>query len=305
MARVLGITCGIFLASTCLLSALFGQSLQSSESTSRLVGQFESETIFWKQFEVAQKIVALHDKTMLQGLEPWLSNEDMHLRGNAAFIFACLGDDRGFQVIKAILEDRSIRRAVFEMGSIGGPSVGLQIRQDRYYAVYLFGRLKDSRAVPILVPLLNKEDLKFGVVISLGQIGDKSAIPPLIDILNDVRRPYMQLLAIRALEQLDAKEALPTLHALIDDGSAYFDLSVPLAGAARKAIDKLEKKPWQLVTKWRVGQVLVSLRSNRVIGKLEIHMDDYAAVTRHVDCFRVIREYPMCQQMGRAGTVDL
>jgi len=82
------------------------------------------------------------------------------------------------------------------------------------------------------VPLLNDEDLKFGVVISLGQIGDKSAIPPLMDILNDVRRPYMRLLAIRALEQLEAKEALPTLHALIDDGSAYFDLSVPLAGAA-------------------------------------------------------------------------
>jgi HEAT repeat protein len=126
---------------------------------------------------------------------------------------------------------------------IGGPSVGLQIRQDRYYAVYLFGRLKDSRAVPILVPLLNDEDLKLGVVVSLGQIGDKSAIPPLMDIVNDVRRPYMRLLAIRALEQLDAKEALPTLHALIDDGSAYFDLSVPLADAARKAIDKLEQKP--------------------------------------------------------------
>jgi HEAT repeat protein len=131
---------------------------------------------------------------------------------------------------------------VFEVG-MGGPNTRLQIRDDRYYAVYLFGRLKDSRAVPILVPLLNDEDLKFGVVTSLGQIGDKSAIPPLMDILNDVRRGYMRLLAIRALEQLDAKEALPTLHVLIDDGSAYFDLSVPLAGAAQKAIDKLEQKP--------------------------------------------------------------
>ncbi len=48
---------------------------------------------------MAKKIVVLHDKSVLQPLESWLGNEDMHRRGNAAFIFASLGDDRGFQVI--------------------------------------------------------------------------------------------------------------------------------------------------------------------------------------------------------------
>ena len=62
----------------CLLSTLFGQTPQHpSDSVSGLVEQFESTTMFWKQFQVAKKIVALHDKSVLQDLEPWLSNEDM------------------------------------------------------------------------------------------------------------------------------------------------------------------------------------------------------------------------------------
>ena len=113
MACAFGGICGISVATMCLMSTLCGQtSRYPIESASGLVEQFESTT-FWKQFEVAKKIVALHDKSVLQPLEPWLGNEDMHRRGNAAFIFASLGDDRGFQVITAILEDRSANRAVF------------------------------------------------------------------------------------------------------------------------------------------------------------------------------------------------
>ena len=68
------------------------------ESDSALVQQFENTTIFWKQFEVAKKIVALRDKSVLQGLEPWLSNDDMRRRGNAAFhLLQAWGDERGFQ----------------------------------------------------------------------------------------------------------------------------------------------------------------------------------------------------------------
>src|SRR5215472_1284485 len=102
MARAFGDICGISLATMCLMSTLCGQtSRYPIESASGLVEQFESTTVFWKQFDVAKKIVALHEKSVLQLLEPWLGNEDMHRRGNAAFIFASLGDDRGFQFITA------------------------------------------------------------------------------------------------------------------------------------------------------------------------------------------------------------
>jgi hypothetical protein len=93
----------------------------------------------------------------------------MRQRGNAAFIFARPGDDRGFQVIKAILENRSPKRAVFMIDDGGHLNPQLQIREDRYYAAHLFGDLKDVRAVPILVPLLRDEEVKGVVPWSLGQ----------------------------------------------------------------------------------------------------------------------------------------
>ena len=217
MARAFGTICGISLATMCLMSTLCGQtSRYPIESTSGLVEQFESTTVFWKQFDVAKKIVALHHKSVLQPLEPWLGNEDMHRRGNAAFIFASLGDDRGFQVITAILEDRSAKRAVFVFDDSGRPSLGRQISEDRYYAAHLLGDLKDPRAVPILVPLLKDEEVNLIVPWSLGEIGDKSAIPPLIEMLGD-RRLEMRAAVLRALEKLEANECRPPLLQ-IEDG---------------------------------------------------------------------------------------
>lgn len=81
-------------------------------------------------------------------------HDDRHLRGNAAFIFAELGDPRGFDVIVAILDDRSERREVHKISSVGLPSIQGQIREDRYYAAHLLGDLKDPRAIPVLASLL-------------------------------------------------------------------------------------------------------------------------------------------------------
>jgi len=196
MPRSFGVICGALLASISFLPALFAQ------TASGLVGRFENTTVFWKQFDVAQKIVALHDKSVLPQLEAWLRCEDMRRRGNAAFVFAGLGDDRGFQAIKAILEDRSPKRAVFEIDSAGHPSPGRQIRADRYYAAHLFGDLKDVRAVPILIPLLKDEEVKEIVPWSLAEIGDKSAIPPLAEALSD-NSLAMRASALRSLEKLE------------------------------------------------------------------------------------------------------
>ncbi len=81
MPRSFGVICGAFLASISFLSALFAQ------TASGLVERFENTTAFWEQFDVAKKIVALHDKSVLPQLEPWLRCEDMRRRGNAAFVF--------------------------------------------------------------------------------------------------------------------------------------------------------------------------------------------------------------------------
>jgi HEAT repeat protein len=230
MARTFEVISRALLASICLLSTLFAQNARHpTKSASDLVQQFTNTTVFWKQFEVAKEIVALQDKSVLRGLEPWLNNEDMRSRGNAAFIFASLGDDRGFQVLKAILEDRSAKRAVSHPDSTGSPSPALQIIDDRYYAVHLFGDLRDPRAVPI--PW------------SLGEIGDRSAISPLIETLGD-NSPDMRVLAIYALEKLKAKEALPQLRALIDDDEKiHFDGLGTVGEAAKGAIVTLSEIP--------------------------------------------------------------
>jgi len=189
----------------CVLPTLVAQNAQyPNESVSDLVEQFETTKVFWKQFEVAKKIVALQDRSVLEHLQPWLNNEDMHRRGNAAFIFAKLGDDRGFQVITAILEDRSSQRAVFEIDDAGHPNLGRQIGADRYYAAHLLGDVRDPRAVPVLVPLLKDEEVKFIVPWSLAAIGEKSAIPPLLEVLGDSNLE-MRALALRALEKLEGK----------------------------------------------------------------------------------------------------
>ena len=211
-------------------------------SAVQLVEEFKNTPVFWEQFEIAEKLVKLRDVSVLELLKPYLKDDDRHVRGNAAYIFASLGDDRGFEVIKAILTDRSERSEA--QGIPGGNwTLGAQISADRYYAVHLFGDLKDVRAVAILVPLLNDPEVSYIAPWALGEIGDKTAIPPIMQMLTD-KNPDMRVLAIDALEKLRAKEALPQLRLLLhDDHRIHFDGLGTVAEAAKAAIAKLEGEP--------------------------------------------------------------
>jgi HEAT repeat protein len=236
--------CGVSLA---LMLATLASVSESQEPVSprQLLDQFQNTPVFWEQFEIAQRIVALRDPSVLPRLASWLNREDRHQRGNAAFIFASLGDERGFDVIRSILNDRSWRPE----GQGTGVVVRLhdapynaepQIAADRYYAAHLLGDLRDARAVPILVQLLGDEEVNYIVPWSLAEIGDKRAVAPLIRALAD-KNPSMRVLAIYALEKLRAKDALPELHFMLNDNvkSNFGDL-VSVAEAAKAAIAKLE-----------------------------------------------------------------
>jgi hypothetical protein len=226
-----------------------------TESTSSLIEQFMSTNGFLRQFEVGKKIVALHDKTVLPRLEPLLKDDDRHIRGNAAFIFASLGDGRGFQVINDILMDDSSDRppgqgiAVLECGIYRDAlrntktpfcwTLQRQIDADRYYAAHLLGHLRDVRAVPILTSLLSDPDVEYTVPWALGEIGDKSAIPALIDTLRSTN-PDMRVLAIYALQKLNAMVAVPQIRGLLhDEERIHFDGGGTVAEAARKALVEL------------------------------------------------------------------
>ena len=56
--------------------------LQSSPSTSssRLLREFETNKVFFEQFETGEQLVALHDPAIVNELLPWLSHQDRPLR---------------------------------------------------------------------------------------------------------------------------------------------------------------------------------------------------------------------------------
>src|SRR6266496_1435385 len=139
-----------------------------------LVDEFKASTVFWQQLEIAKKIVQARDTGVLPQLSSHLTHEDRHIRGNAAFVFAGLGDPRGLPIITAILSDRSERpegQGIGAAPSTGRPSVQQQINADRYYAVHLLGQLKDPKAVPVLLPLFNDPEVNYNVAWALGEIG--------------------------------------------------------------------------------------------------------------------------------------
>jgi HEAT repeat protein len=212
-------------------------------STEVLVERFKSEKVFWRQFQIAQQIVERHDAAVIPSLLDWLTHEDRHQRGNAAFIIGRLGDPRGFQVIADILADRSYRlegQGMTGVSSDGRYHVARQIAADRYYAAHLLGDLRDPQGVPILVSLLKDPEVNSIVPWALGEIGDKRAIGPLLTALDD-DTPSMRVLAIYSLETLNAKEALPRLVSLLDDDRrSNFGAGVSVADAARAAIAKLK-----------------------------------------------------------------
>jgi len=226
-----------------------------SESAHELVKQFRDTPIFWRQFEVGKSIVALEDRSALPDLVGYLTAEDRHERANAAFVFASLGDRRGLEVLEAILADRDDRpdaQGIAGFGSgiapananptqrIEGPRhTKQQIESDRYYAAHVLGELRDPRAVPALISVLNEPNINLAAVWSLAEIGDHRAVSPLISLLSS-EDPTVRVIAIRALEKLQAKEAIPALYRLLDDKDrSHVDDLIPVADAAKQALGRL------------------------------------------------------------------
>jgi HEAT repeat protein len=221
---------------------------QHAVSVHDLLDQFRATTVFWQQLVIAKEIVRAGDVGVLKELESSLNLDDRHLRGNAAFIFASLGDERGFETIRGMLTDRSYRELGQGIPGVAGdmsaPSwwLNAQIESDRYYAVHLLGELKSGRAADLLLTLLTDDDLNYKAAWALGQIGDTRAIRALIAAL-DHRDALMRVSAIRALVTLQAREALPRLRQMLSDAALpKAGDRVPVGETARAAIEALERQ---------------------------------------------------------------
>ena len=94
----------------------------------------------------------------------------------------------------------------------------------------------------VALTLSFRRDPKVNYIVpwSLGQIGDQSAIETLIQTLSD-RHASVRVLAIYALVELKATEALPRLRQLLSDNEkSNFDKLESVADAAKAAIAKLQ-----------------------------------------------------------------
>lgn len=209
-------------------------------SSRELLDRFKMEKVFWRQFKIGQALAAANNRGAIAELEMWFTHDDRHLRGNVAFVLGRLGDPRGFETIAAIFADRSPRPV--GQGIPGGNwTVQAQIRADRYYAAHLLGDLKDPRGVDLLISLLNDKDVDYIVPWSLAEIGDRRGIAPLV-AQTERDDPSLRVLAIGALERLNAREALPRLRQLLQDNrSSNFGDRTTVAQTAERAIAMLSR----------------------------------------------------------------
>ena len=216
---------------------------QTDPTGINLVEEFKHSRPFFKQIEIGKQIIALRDPGLLENLKDMLVSEDRHVGANTAFVFAGLGDVRGLETLAHILQDRSYRPEGQGIGIAPGDGkyhVERQIAADRYYAVHVLGELKDARAIPLLIPLLQESELNYKVASALGRTGDKAAIIPLIEALKSTN-PNVRVIAIQSLQQLQAKEALPALHRLLEDTErSTYGALVTVAETANAAIAALE-----------------------------------------------------------------
>ena len=124
--------------------------------------------------------------------------------------------------------------AIGALGSLDAKAAAPEIRKqindpnplNRLLAVHALGELGAKEAVPDLVPLLKDPDgdLKSKTVDVLVILGAKEAVPELLDLIKEGLGPDT---AARQLGWLRAKEAIPSVRALLVDG----DIDVRLAAA--------------------------------------------------------------------------
>jgi len=134
----------------------------------------------------------------------------------------------------------------------------------RNNAIYYLGKKKEKRAVPLLIELLNNDqikEIKLNAIESLGEIGEGSSVDALVNVLkekdNDMRiaavdalgkireqkavKPLINILsdrdikviAIWALGNIGGKSAIPILTRLLHDQDKYVRYN------AAKALNKI------------------------------------------------------------------
>jgi HEAT repeat protein len=174
-------------------------------NATELFAAYESAQYFFQQTEVARRLAALGDPSVIPRIEPYLETSDRRRRCNAAFVLAALGDERGTQVLIGELEDTSLGgRAVDEL------SPQRQVTSDRYFAALLLGELRAKAAIPALIEATRDSTINYQAAYALGNIGDPSAIAALREMVDAF--PDQRIFAAYGLAAIGEQDAFGMLE---------------------------------------------------------------------------------------------
>lgn len=174
-----------------------------------------------------------------------LSSDNPYIRATAA---DKLGAYRATEAIphlinliddKAIYQDeeRVSERALHALKQMGPPVLEYLLTvfdkiEDLPAATGLLGFLGDSRAVSILLNLLDNQSMivRKEAVEALGRILDERAVEPLIHVAQNDRAPRVRYSALAALGELgDGRALTPLVEMLVDDSNHPIQMRAAMA----------------------------------------------------------------------------
>jgi twitching motility protein PilT len=161
----------------------------------------------------AAKEVLLEVLAFSRGLAPWLKQRILET-------LRTKGDDFLRPAVELLNhQDEDIRNAALVLAEefndprVVGPVCRLLEGEDwwqKIAACDTLGKIKDDRAVPHLIRVLEDADTRWAALDALAQIGSPSALKPIINLMRD-KRPEVRLEVIRAVGQFNDKRILGLL----------------------------------------------------------------------------------------------
>ncbi len=142
------------------------------------------------------------------------------------------------------------------------------------------GTMKCSRAVPVLIGVLERKPETYGAAFALGEIEDRTAIPVLMNILTN--RPEANGDEVMALGKLKAEEAVPIFISRLGTRKAGSVLEALLESGDKRAIAPIKSylatnpdKSYAAVAKRVLAQLDSADPVAELLALLEAETDDH------------------------------
>jgi len=223
----------------------------------------------------AKALVELADKSTLPALEKAIHDSNSDVRRAAIRALGRIGAQGSFKALLGLLKDKDARvaaEAATALGHLGNraavePLISLLSRPKlsgplHEAAVSSLGKLRDKRALPVLIQALNhkSERVRWFAAIALGEIGSPDAVDALGATLLKDRNAQVRESAANSLAKIGNQKAIPMLAAALKDKSEK------VATQAADALFALAGEEFPVMLK--VGDILYDNEKYRRAGKI-------------------------------------